>query len=320
MTEADARHWSAYWASGFLTSLPDDFKANYDREIASFWSRQLEQVPASGHVLDVCTGNGAVALLAAGFSFSGGHGFDITAADAAHIDHHALLARYPQQQRWLGDIRFLGASPLETLDLPAASFDLITSQYGIEYTRLPEAAARVEQLLKPGGRLAMICHASNSEMLTTMQRERAEYAWLEANGLFDMLVVDSDRDALALASKAGLLVARLRRQPGAAQSALYGSIMRLLEDLQSHGPDAVWAREAGLRQYAQALRMALLRLEDMLRVNQLASDQPDWYRVFEHAGLQLEGEGEVRYLGRHHAGNWYVFTKPQAGAEQEKHG
>lgn len=316
MSDPHARHWSAYWASGFLTSLPEDFSANYDGEIAAFWERQFQLVPAAGRVLDVCTGNGAIALLAAQFAEGRDQAMHISAVDAAHIDTRALLRQHPQQAALLRKVEFLGGSPVEQLPFSSACFDLITSQYGVEYCRFPEAAEQLARVLKPGGRLAMISHASDSDILGTMQAERAEYSLLESIGLLDFL---SEPTAAASngqgqAERAGQLLAALQRQPGSGRSPLLGAVMRLLLQLRGLDQAAFARQQAGLLDYAQALRMALLRLEDMLRVNRLTHDDPDWFRVFERVGLKLSDTGELHYRTRHRAGRWFEFDRPRGAS------
>ena len=56
-------HWSEYWKTGVLTSLPSDFKENYDGELYEYWESVLLAQQTPLRVLDVCTGNGAVAIL-----------------------------------------------------------------------------------------------------------------------------------------------------------------------------------------------------------------------------------------------------------------
>ena len=60
--------WSDYWAAGNLTSLPSDFAHNYDGEIKAFWFKIFDDLPDKSAILDVCTGNGAVAYLALDFA------------------------------------------------------------------------------------------------------------------------------------------------------------------------------------------------------------------------------------------------------------
>ncbi|HEY9119557.1 MAG TPA: hypothetical protein VIN33_07345, partial [Marinobacter sp.] len=57
-----------YWRQGHLTSLPCGFSLNYDGEFLQFWHQQFALLGAGACVLDVCSGNGSIALLARDYS------------------------------------------------------------------------------------------------------------------------------------------------------------------------------------------------------------------------------------------------------------
>jgi SAM-dependent methyltransferase len=314
MTEPTSAHWSDYWACGYVTSLPQDFSGNYDGEISAFWEGRFADLPAAAQMLDVCTGNGAVALLAAAWSKASQANLAITALDAAELDPGAFLARHPGASALVSTVRFVGGTPLETCTLPEAGFDLVTSQYGIEYCALDAAAAQVARLLKPGGRFAMLAHAADSAMVAVMSAEEKEYDFLEQAGLPRAL-----RDYLeGLADWASLLgVSRsvseqLRSQP---DSALYDSVLGLLDSLlQLDGPPSGETR-IRLERSHQHLQYARERLEDMLRVNRMMLADPGWCRVFERHGLVLRASGEILYQGRHPSGQFHCFDKPAQEAD-----
>jgi hypothetical protein len=53
------------------------------------------------------------------------------------------------------------------------------------------------------------------------------------------------------------------------------------------------------------------RLRDLLRVNQALYENPNWYRYFLEAGLELVESGEVLQYGEHRTGKYYRFRKPR---------
>ena len=69
-------------------------------------------------------------------------------------------------------------------------------------------------------------------------------------------------------------------------------------------------RRAELEEYYAQIRHGFDRLADMLRVNRAIQSDPEWFKVFETAGLELLDSGEIRYQGEHHAGGYFVFRKP----------
>lgn len=311
-TAAESDHWSAYWAAGSLTSLPADFAANYDGEIAEFWRRQFADVPAGGSVLDVCTGAGAIALLAAAWFAEQGGEVDVVAADAARIDPAVVARAHPTLAETVRQVRFLGESPVESLDLPQGAFDLVTSQYGIEYCDLAPAAERVAGLLRPGGRLAMICHGASSDILRTMESEAADYRRLHQLGFpagirrFLAGTLSFARFRKLMRSTGEALATEYRVRP----APLYAFVLRMLEGAVRMDEATLRARRLGLSDFSRQLALGEARLEDMLRVNRMLHDDPDWHRVFQSAGLKLLDFGEILYKGKHRSGLAYRFEKP----------
>jgi len=309
MTETPSEHWSDYWSHGYVTSLPQDFPGNYDGEIRTFWESQFASVPGDAKLLDVCTGNGAVALLAAAWSRLNDAGFEITAVDAAHLDPASLARRHPRAAHLLRSVRFVGDMPLETCTLPDGAWDLVTSQYGIEYCRPDAAADRVARLLRPGGRFAMLAHESGSDIVATMASERAEYSGLEEAGLFEILetCLSARTDPVELQGRLEKLEHRIA---ASGESPLRANVLGLVRHVRSlDGPARAAQRDRLARALAQ-LRHALARLDDMLRVNRMIQEDPAWHRVFEAKGLVPVDSGEILHRGRHRSGQFHVYRKP----------
>ena len=307
-----SEHWSDYWAAGRLTSLPDDFAGNYDGEIAEFWSAQFDDVPAGGTVVDLCTGNGAIALLAAEFFRSRGRAAEVLAVDAARISPEAIAKAHPGVKDLVGSVTFVGESPVESLALPAASADLVTSQYGIEYCDWVAAAGKVETLLRPGGRLALVCHAATSDIVTTMETEAAGYARLAE--------LDFPR-AIRRFLSGTLSFARLRKHLQQVRAELvtswrltgaplYAFVLQMIDGVLAMNEERLRGHRLQLAAFARQLSLGEARLADMLRVNQAIHSEPEWYRVFERSGLELVDAREILYRGKHRSGHAYRFVKP----------
>ena len=125
---------------------------DYDR-LASYGSApeaahlvRFAGVQAGDHVLDVGTGSGLVAIIAAQ------HGARATGVDPSP----ALLAKAKENAALAGcrDIEWHDGVA-EVLPFADASFDIVLSQYAHMFSPQPDAAAReMLRVLKPGGRLA----------------------------------------------------------------------------------------------------------------------------------------------------------------------
>lgn len=311
MAHSNNEHWSDYWRQGRLTSLPQDFSANYDGEIASFWQAQFTQLSDQATVLDLCTGNGAIALLATHYAATTGIALQVTAVDAAELDLAAIALAYPNEAPLLATIRFVAPCRVEEIDLPSASYDLICSQYGIEYCDWQAAATQVERLLRPGGDFVLICHASDSDILETMKREKSEYELL-ARLQLGSLLKQWLGEKIGFRKFVGALPQIIRQLSTAGQahrSALWSMVINSLNQLQQMDESVLRHNRDNLARFASDLKQGESRLDDMLRVNLAIQAEPDWFRVFERAGLTLLDAGEVVIDGKHHAGRSYRFQK-----------
>jgi len=312
MPKTSSDHWSDYWSRGCLTSLPEDFSANYDGEVAEFWNAAFHQVPENGSIIDLCTGNGAVAFLAADYAQRHAPGLRITAVDAATPNTAAVTRNFPALAPLLDRIRFIGNCRVEDLGLPGAQFDLATSQYGIEYCEWGPAAERVAHLLKPGGRLVMVAHTAGSDILRLMEREHQEYALLGRLGFYGAIREYLDRKIAHAEFRQRLTSVQQRLGPEFSKSGspLFRSVLGMLAGALQMGRAGLERGRGHLQGYLDQTQAGRARLEDMLRVNRAIRGDDRWYRDIESAGLELQVSGEIRYRGRHHAGAFFEFAKP----------
>lgn len=307
-----ASDWSDYWSHGALTSLPQDFSSNYDGEIADFWQAQCSELSEGARVLDLCSGNGAIALLVAGFAANYERRWRIDAVDAARLDADTVAATWPGLSSLLADITFHGGQRAETFAAEAASYDLIVSQYGAEYCQWAALARQVMHLLKPGGRLAMINHAPDSAMLATMRAEADDYdaldhsgalgeieGWLQGNLSLANLRIRLERPERVLEQ-------RLKRRATPLVEQAWQSVAALR---RAPAPE-IEGRRDDLSAWLGQLQAGAGRLRNMLEVNEAIADNPGWADVFIDAGLEPVSDSEIVYRGRHRVGRGRAFVKP----------
>ena len=307
------RAWSRYWASGALTSLPEDFQANYDGEIRDFWRACSASLPADAAVLDVCTGNGAVALLLAEALSDRGVEARITALDQADIRPELVRQRFPVLARHVDSVRFVGGRSFEDAALEDASQDLVTSQYGIEYCEPDAAARQCARVLKPGGRLALLTHATDSAMRETMQQELAQYEVLADCGLFQR-VRDwraGELDSGGFIESLGEIDAGLRRRPEAAASPLFAYVLGLTGQVGRWTAGQLQAQRAAVIDGVEQLEDGRSRLDQMLGVHRLLASPERFAGYFEEAGLVLDEHGPLTYRGTHAVGHRFLFSKSE---------
>jgi len=175
-----AEAWSRYWASRTLHSCPCAFSGNYDDEIRSFWMASFTGLPDGARILDIGTGNGAVAYLACDAARQSGKTFHVEGIDAATIypldaaERHGIDA---------AEVVFRSNTSCEDTGYPDAHFDAVSSQYAIEYSRVDATLAEIARILKPGAGAAFVMHHAGSEALATTRAETAAFDFLrdEAN-------------------------------------------------------------------------------------------------------------------------------------------
>ena len=176
--------WDRYWHFNRIASCMDDFgRSNYDERIGGPWKEFFAALPSGCRVLDVCTGNGAVALIAAEA------GLSVTGVDLADIDPAQFV---PQLAPTLSKIRFLGHTDAARLPFPDSSFDAIVSQYGIEYARRPDAWREAARVTAAGGKLRVVVHAADGSVAAESRASLADCAFL----LDEVKLPQSMRDCL----------------------------------------------------------------------------------------------------------------------------
>jgi SAM-dependent methyltransferase len=146
--------WNQYWHYDRIASCFDGAGAtNYDESVAAGWRDFFGTLAPEARIIDLCTGNGAAALLAA----QAGR-FEIVAVDQADIDPPAFVSRHAAD---FARIAFRGATEVEALPFADASFDVAISQYGIEYSDLARSVPELLRVLAPGGRARLVVHAAD---------------------------------------------------------------------------------------------------------------------------------------------------------------
>lgn len=169
------RSWSQYWASGLLHSCPGSFAGNYDGAIAGFWAHSFAQLDPGQRVLDIATGNGALPRLLLAIDGGSDFGGEIDAIDLARMAPDWLGRLRPAQRARL---HFHPGTAAEALPFPDGHFDLVISQYGIEYADLDRALVEAARVLKAQGRLCLLMHHRQSLPVRKAESELACLAQL----------------------------------------------------------------------------------------------------------------------------------------------
>lgn len=165
--------WTRHWASGAAHSCVGTYGDRYGGAIAEFWRPVFGSLAHGHRVLDLATGNGALPRLL--LDLSPETKCEIDAVDLAAIEPE-WIATLPNAAR--SRVRFHGGQALEELPYANGAFDLIVSQYGIEYTALDRSVPEMLRILAAGGRIALVMHIIGSRPVDLAKIELAHLDWL----------------------------------------------------------------------------------------------------------------------------------------------
>jgi SAM-dependent methyltransferase len=296
--EQRRQSWSRYWASGALHSCTTSFAGNYDDDIGAFWRDAFSDLRASQCVLDVATGNGPLPKLIADLCM------DLPEVDAVdlaevHPDWHAGL---PDSRR--ARIRFHAGVAAEKLPFADGSFDLIISQYGIEYSDLARSLTELRRVAGPQTRLAFVLHHAEALPVRIGRAELEHLAFLQASdGLMAAArqFLPLHAEGAGQGSPRAAFDAALKQVHQSAQSAFAAdvlhetlvSVIKLAQAAPSLGAVAVEAQLAALAQHladdelrqSELVAHALTRMQVEAMAAALAPET-----AFELRELRVRGE------------------------------
>jgi SAM-dependent methyltransferase len=304
-------HWTKYWEQGHLSSF--ELQSNYDGATARHWRRQFGLLSSGARILDACAGNGAIALLAQDHADATGLSFEITAVDSADIDPARIVSKHPELARCLQSIRFIRNTGIEDLDDPPGTYDLITSQYGIEYTRLEPAAVRIKRLLAPGGCFSVISHAPDTVVVRSARLHVEELQIIAESGLFDLEDSLMKRDYLRRSFSRALdaVLASVFRKCSERNTQLLRQMGMGFEPLCKLGPADYQRGLETFRTRCAELRSLRARQQALVDVANRLDVSPPWYAVFMDQGLELVDSGKIlEEENGLHVGNHYRFLNP----------
>lgn len=237
--------------------------------ILSFWQALFREMPREDsrlRCLDVASGSGAV--VAGLYSAIDESSCEVTCIDASAGAIRSLKSRFPGVTGIVADA---AAIPLDS-----HSFDVVTSQFGMEYAG-PGASAELARLLAPGGRLGLLAHCRHSSIyrdceasLDAVHRTQAANFIPLSIRLFEAgfaAVRGADREPYERAAQAldpavrvldGILEEHGPQVAGYAIRRLYDDVARIHGRMQFYEPAEVldWLRRMESELAAFAMRMS----------------------------------------------------------------
>lgn len=149
--------WDRYWQADRVAACLDEQSVNYNTAIASEWRSFFESLPVEASILDICTGNGAVALMAKDTASKTGQKFDVHGIDRAEINPAHFIE---SDLVGLDEITFRGRTDVNDMPFGDGQFTAVTSQYGLEYTEIDRSVPEIARVLTAGGKTRFVIHAA----------------------------------------------------------------------------------------------------------------------------------------------------------------
>lgn len=184
--------WSNYWQQGHKTSFGNSFAEEYEGTLSVFWNKVFNELSGSQKILDLCTGNASLIYIAqkGGGNFGNNvwHGVDYA---KIYVDKE--LADLP-------NVKLIEQTSIEDLGLTHKDYDLVISNFGIEYSQLDKSIAQVTEVIKDNGMLKLVCHHKDSILIKENAQElEIVSCLLEKQGamqsLYSMLMhINCDKD------------------------------------------------------------------------------------------------------------------------------
>ncbi len=156
--------WSEYWNNeGFSGEVFVNNAGERHPQLASYWKVQLSGIQLASNIIDLACGAGSVLADLGEDHFHSLFGADLS-IDALYLLRERLPPAYAAN------------CSVSQLPFPASTFDLVVSQFGLEYAG-SEAFIEAAKLVCNGGRIAILCHFEGG-YIDTMNKSKlagAEY-------------------------------------------------------------------------------------------------------------------------------------------------
>jgi len=305
--------WNRYWEHGFMTSCRNAFAGNYEGELQEVWHRLFEQLPTGARVLDICTGNGAIAMIANAWSRENGAGFEIHGIDSAAIRPHETVKT---DRELLDGIQFHPETPAEATGLADACFNAITGQYAYEYTDEGRTPAELARIAAPGALIQLVVHHTDSIVMETSRAELENCGLIfDETGIFEharaMIEIvasvapearkelqhnpEAERRREQLNDAAARVSDALRRSPHPQLLQMtLDKVAEAFKVLPASGLAAAIEHLDTSREMVSANRERLL---DLMKAGRSAEQIARSLAAFEAAGFEMRAPEEIRHDG-----------------------
>lgn len=292
--------WRRYWESGAVHSSTMEFSPEARERIAGRWQRIFADLPSGSSILDLGSGAGALLALAAETSNAdhrlAATGADLSAsrpADAPRSTEHCSI-------EYRGEIEFAN------LPFEDRSFDLVVSQFAVEYGDLTAALREAARVARVG--FTGLVHAADGVVVQQNAPIAGQIDWLLSElRLVEVLTHHVQKptrpSANQLKAIAGEIQAAGRRL--ANPSFLEGIAQNVGQFLMQLGENPVKENIRLLRDFERALRNQADRMHALAVAGRRPEDLDRACATLLDAGF-AEAHWKAQHVndGRHLVGYW----------------
>lgn len=159
-------HWTSYWRNSHaLSSFAEgDAAFGYPQALLTQWHQIWSGLPTGAQLLDVGTGNGALAVGLVELSQSLGKNWKVTGIDLADIRPVTDISHSNRLSSMLDQITFVGNCGVEHTPFLDQHFDAVFSQFGLEYADWAASLRELYRITKATGSVVAFLHHSESSL------------------------------------------------------------------------------------------------------------------------------------------------------------
>jgi len=314
-----AESWDNYW-QGIAEAGAHSVGGARHPAIKAFWQEvffEAAQDYTNPAILDIASGSGPLldlALLAFGVE-----GADITSIDISGAAIESIRQRYPSVHGLVADA--------SSIPLEADKFDLVTSQFGVEYAG-QEAIPEAVRLNARGGRLALMMHKKGSRIHNECEETLDAIERTQRSGFIPLAtqmlragfaaVGGADREpydtagmkfAPAVAALEAVMKQYGKNVAGDTVLSLYSGVADIHENIQHYDPDEVLS---WLERMDGELETFKGRMTSMLET---ATDYETFDRIcvnLQELGYSTEQAGPLMVPGEDLPLAWIVVANKEA--------
>lgn len=277
--------WADYWQhDGDGGEVFVNAKGDRHPALAEYWQAVFQAVPENARVIDLASGAGSIFA-----HLPKDHGLQLHAADIAEEALAVLASRIP------GVIT--SACSADDVPFEDGSFDLVVSQFGIEYAGIG-AFTEAARLVAAGGALSCLCHVEDGYIDSNNKAQLDEAHTISESGFIDLCravtraAFGTDKAAREQSEANFVPVAKqvaegMRRTPVGIHSHLYQGFRQLFEQRRAYD-------EADIIGWLDGMQAELDKNIDRLtRMRAAASSEADTIKIQEN--LQAAGLQDIQF-------------------------